>query len=125
MGAFKIALIYVYRWLVRESSLIGNYLNFGKGIDFIDSELGIYNGLEEDHFVGYEQSNLLFNNPIKKYINISSAKKDSVLDIGCGKGRMLYYFYKLGFTKTDGIEYSRELCSVARNNYEIIRKRKK
>ena len=44
MGAFKIALIYVYRWLVRESSHIGNYLNFGKGIDFIDSELGIYNG---------------------------------------------------------------------------------
>lgn len=41
---------------------------------------------------------------------------NNFLDIGCGKGRVIYALSKLPFTKIDGIEYSSELAEIAHNN---------
>ena len=100
-------------------------VQFGADVEFTTSELGIYEkaGYEE-HLVGYEQTNLLFNYELENYLKKKSHFDDSILDIGCGKGRMLYFFYKCGFGNSDGLEYSRDLAHVALNNYEIVKKRK-
>lgn len=43
--------------------------------------------------------------------------EDSILDVGCGKGRMLYLFHKkCSFGKVDGLEYSTLLAGIARQN---------
>lgn len=44
------------------------------------------------------------------------SEKDSILDVGCGKGRMLVFFKKYPFAKVDGLEYSNELIEIAKSN---------
>lgn len=46
--------------------------------------------------------------------------KDAILDIGCGKGGMIYVFHCVGFVKADGIDYSEELCLTACANMERL-----
>lgn len=53
------------------------------------------------------------------------SEKDSVLDIGCGKGKMVFYFDRLGFGRSDGLEFSKELAACARNNMQILRRKSK
>ncbi|MBU1405641.1 MAG: class I SAM-dependent methyltransferase [Proteobacteria bacterium] len=46
---------------------------------------------------------------------------DSVLvDFGCGKGRVLLLAVLRGIGKAVGIEFSPELCAIARNNIKIV-----
>ncbi len=46
---------------------------------------------------------------------------DSVLvDFGCGKGRVLLLAVLRGIRKAVGIEFSPELCEIARNNIKIV-----
>ncbi|MFA7348744.1 MAG: class I SAM-dependent methyltransferase [Desulfurivibrionaceae bacterium] len=46
---------------------------------------------------------------------------DSVLvDFGCGKGRVLLLAVLRGIRKAVGIEFSPELCAIARNNIKIV-----
>ena len=48
---------------------------------------------------------------------------ESVLvDFGCGKGRVLLLAVLRGLKKSVGIEFSPELCSIARSNIEIVEK---
>lgn len=55
---------------------------------------------------------------ILKKLNIS--ENDSILDIGCGKGLFLYYAKKFKFNKIDGVEYSKELFDIAKENIKKI-----
>ena len=41
---------------------------------------------------------------------------DAILDLGCGKGRMLEFFSSYPFRMVDGVEYSQELASIAARN---------
>lgn len=41
------------------------------------------------------------------------------LDLGCGKGRPLMIAAKLGFGRVVGVDFSAELCAIARNNLRI------
>ena len=47
--------------------------------------------------------------------------EDSILDVGCGKGRMLCFFSNYGFHQVDGIEYNREIAAIARKNMEKLK----
>ncbi len=48
---------------------------------------------------------------------------ESVLvDFGCGKGRVLLLAVLRGIRKAVGIEFSPELCEIARNNVRIVEK---
>lgn len=45
-----------------------------------------------------------------------------LLDLGCGKGRVLLIASIFQFQEARGIEFARELCNIARNNCAIFKK---
>lgn len=46
------------------------------------------------------------------------------LDIGAGKGRVLLMALDFGFKKLVGVDYSAELCEIARQNLDTVRRRR-
>lgn len=58
---------------------------------------------------------ILWNAKMKELMK-NFSEKDSILDVGCGKGRMLVFFKKYSFAKVDGLEYSNELVEIAKSN---------
>ena len=46
------------------------------------------------------------------------------LDIGSGKGRVLLLALDFGFKKLVGVDYSAELCEIARQNLNVVRRRR-
>jgi SAM-dependent methyltransferase len=52
------------------------------------------------------------------YLKIS--KNNKVLDIGCGKGYAIKFFKSLGYQTVDGLEISKKLTMVAKNNFKKI-----
>lgn len=42
--------------------------------------------------------------------------KDCIIDVGCGKGRMLAWFSQFAFGRVDGIELNSSLVSIAEKN---------
>lgn len=51
----------------------------------------------------------------------SISNNDSILDVGCGKGRMLHFFStNFRFGKVDGLEYSQRLANIARQNMDQL-----
>lgn len=55
---------------------------------------------------------------ILRKLNIS--ENDSIIDIGCGKGKAISLFHKFAFVKNDGVEISDELVRIARkNNFKL------
>src|SRR5262245_24487752 len=48
-------------------------------------------------------------------------KACTFLDIGAGKGRVLLIACQYGFEKVVGIEFSPQLCAIARKNIETFR----
>lgn len=59
--------------------------------------------------------------PVRKLLSkLNINEKDSILDIGCGKGLFLYYARKFNFNKIVGIEYSENLSNIAKNNFSLI-----
>ena len=47
--------------------------------------------------------------------------EDSLLDVGCGKGRMLWFFSRCGFQRVDGIEYNPDIAAIAGKNMERLK----
>ena len=45
---------------------------------------------------------------------------DSILDIGCGKGRAMYYMSKFPFRSIAGVEISPMLCEIAQSNFKKL-----
>lgn len=82
-------------------------LNLCKGLDYtgrIESQ--------DSSFRGYEGCY-----PIRSLLSkMNISDKDSILDIGCGKGLALYYASIFGFGRIDGIEYSEKLTLIAKYN---------
>lgn len=88
------------------------YLNIGKGLDYtgrIESNSSSLRGYEGC----YSIKRLL------KKMNITD--QDCILDIGCGKGLSLYYSSMFSFHRIDGIEYSKKLTHIAKQNARILK----
>lgn len=45
---------------------------------------------------------------------------DRIIDIGCGKGKAMYFMSKFPFAEIAGFDISEELCSIAKKNLEIL-----
>jgi SAM-dependent methyltransferase len=97
------------------------YIYKKRGIDFkaeFDlSKLGlrpensnIYESME-----GIRRLKLLF-----KSLNIS--KKDSIIDLGCGKGEAIVQLAKYPFNEVAGVELSEKLYLICQNNLRIFKK---
>lgn len=93
-------------------------LTYGKEIDFSISNLN-RGGVNGKDYVGY-QASVLIDSKMIKALSVSS--EDRILDIGCGKGKMVFYFDKLGFGRSDGLEYSKALADCAERNMKILKR---
>jgi SAM-dependent methyltransferase len=59
--------------------------------------------------------------PLRKFMRKLDLPRDRVFtDLGSGKGRVLLIAAQLGFEKIVGIEFSRRLCDIARQNVKIF-----
>lgn len=64
--------------------------------------------------------------PLRKLLNSikSMIPANGVLvDIGCGKGRVLLIASQFGFRKARGVEYAHELCEIAKNNCAVFKRK--
>ncbi|MCP9750860.1 methyltransferase domain-containing protein [Ferruginibacter sp. HRS2-29] len=52
------------------------------------------------------------------FAQITPSSYHHFIDIGCGKGRALCVAAQQGFTKVTGIDFSKELCEVAKTNLQ-------
>jgi hypothetical protein len=46
-----------------------------------------------------------------------------MVDLGCGKGRILFIASEFGFKEARGVEFAKELCIVARKNCALYQAR--
>ncbi len=85
------------------------------GVDFLQ---GTSDGIDTERGNNpYSATNISALDALKKYfkkLNITS--KDAIIDIGCGKGRMVYFFSKFPFGHVSGLEYSNEIAAIGNNN---------
>lgn len=55
---------------------------------------------------------------LSSFRKISNA--DSIIDLGCGKGRVLAVAAHFGFTSVTGIDFAKELCEEAERNMKKV-----
>lgn len=88
-----------------------------RGLDFFDTQ----NFNESDYntaiSVQYEPSRSGFESVFN---SLSISDKDSILDIGCGKGKAIALLSKYPFKNIDGYDISESLCNIARKNLSIL-----
>ena len=73
-------------------------------------------GLDPRNRVAYEPAGWLVLKPVLSQRDVSES--DVFLDIGCGKGRVLYMAAKYPFGRVIGVELSYELAEIAKRNIE-------
>jgi hypothetical protein len=79
------------------------------------------NGVRRSQAQRYQPTGSL---PFTRLMKLYRFPKDAVLvDFGAGKGRVLLMGMLYGFRKVIGVEFSAELCRVARANIERLRAR--
>lgn len=79
--------------------------------------------IEEEGHNNFNQSSIFSRLLIKKYLKGKITHDDAIIDAGCGKGMMLYFFSKFPFEKVRGLEYSHVLAETARDNLRKIHKK--
>jgi 16S rRNA A1518/A1519 N6-dimethyltransferase RsmA/KsgA/DIM1 with predicted DNA glycosylase/AP lyase activity len=55
---------------------------------------------------------------VLNYLKVN--KNQKILDIGSGKGYAIKFFLSLGYQRVDGLEISKKLTMIARNNFRKI-----
>lgn len=68
----------------------------------------------------YQATSSLYDRSLKAFLKQQHHENDAIIDIGCGKGRMLEVFSCFDFSKVAGVEYSLELAEVARMNMQKL-----
>jgi SAM-dependent methyltransferase len=64
--------------------------------------------------------------PFKRVMKRLDFPQQSVLvDFGCGKGRILMIAAQFGFKKVVGVDFSPQLCQMAKHNLEIYKRKTK
>lgn len=110
--------IYKFRRKLWFAYQVGN--DKRRGVDFftkVDNK-GTPEALS-GHYA-YEATGFLFERYLKEFLCRQDHAADCIIDVGCGKGRMLEFFSALGFCKSDGLEYSPELAEIARKNMKVL-----
>lgn len=73
----------------------------------------------------YEPSQVMPLRKLFRTINPFLPKERVLVDIGCGKGRVLLVASEFGFRSARGVEFARELCDIARANYERYKRKRR
>lgn len=85
-----------------------------RGLDFVRNS---YPYGRRSERVWYEPTRSDFAQRIFLYFE---GEKPPVVDLGCGKGYVLYCLNRMGFTRADGVEYNARLAATARRNMEQL-----
>ena len=63
--------------------------------------------------------------PFRRLLRVLNLPKDSVfVDLGCGKGRILLLACEFGFKRVKGVDFSPQLCEVAKKTLAIYKQKK-
>lgn len=90
-----------------------------RGVDF---SIPVYH--KEENHVQSMSSTPLIAGILKKFLrNEHITPDDAIIDVGCGKGRMVYFFSKFPFGQVAGLEYSQEVYETAKENMLRLSKR--
>ena len=100
-----------YKFLRWFYYLLYNVSDNIRGVDFSALESSM---IDPAHGVHYTPSVSKGVKIILRKLNIT--ENDSIIDIGCGKGKAISIFSKFPFSKNDGVEISNELVKIARKN---------
>lgn len=84
-----------------------------RGVDFFETKGFNESDYDKSMSVQYEPSRAGFQQVLRK-LNITN--NDSIIDIGCGKGKAISLLSKFPFKSIDGFDISIELCKIAQNN---------
>jgi SAM-dependent methyltransferase len=79
-------------------------------------------GNNKKHAEIYQGTNYFLLENVLSYLQ-NIGRNNSIIDFGCGKGRVLAVAAFYGFNKITGIDFSEELCNEARSNISPIRLR--
>lgn len=101
-------------WIWQKAAGINDRLFRGNG-DFSGWMSQEEAGFEERQGNEYQPSTDALVKVLKKF-PISS--EDSIIDIGCGKGKAMYLMSRLPFGKIRGFDLSRQLADIANQNFE-------
>jgi len=71
--------------------------------------------------VHYQPTKVIFLKKFLKHIQHLLPSHAVLVDLGCGKGRVLLVASEFGFKELRGIEFAHELCEAARFNIEIYK----
>ncbi len=107
----------MFVWVVRKVRLVEIWYEDVRGLDFVRRDMSV----KGNGSAGYEETPFYVRSVIGKYLRGKITSQDSILDAGCGKGKMLYYLSKFPFKKVCGLEYSPKLVKIARQNMRKIR----
>lgn len=88
------------------------------------SELKI-DGVNKEKGFTYEPTRLVPLRKLFKKIKPMIPYDAVLVDIGCGKGRVLLGTLQMGFNEVRGIEFASELCAIAKENYSKYSSRKR
>lgn len=89
------------------------------GLDFNGTILQEDLGTDINQCNAYTPANPAVKKVLKKlHIN----ENDSILDVGCGKGKAMSYMLYFPFKKVDGLDISEKLIKTAEKNFLILRK---
>lgn len=69
----------------------------------------------------YEGSRVLPLRGLFAVLRPLNVEGGALVDLGCGKGKVLLVAAQCGFAKVRGIEFAHELCQIARDNWEKFR----
>ncbi|WP_406683645.1 class I SAM-dependent methyltransferase [Seonamhaeicola sp. MEBiC1930] len=107
-------LLYIY------DSIVVKFVKRKDGVDFRKNVLpeNLGEDYDYDKFVHYVPSRSW---QIKKVIKILKiTENDSIIDIGCGKGKAIYDFSNYKFKHIGGLELNEELAGIAKENMKIL-----
>lgn len=101
--------------IIRGLRFLINFLFFEapRGVNFSMRDLG---GIEKLNYNGYAMTS---KKALKNVLRFIKNKNElNFLDIGSGKGAVVYYADLLGFKNSHGIEYNLRLHNIAKKNFK-------
>lgn len=106
--------------LEKYDSIIVKFLKRKDGVDFRKNILpeNLGEGYDYDKYVHYVPCRPWQIKSLMKILKIT--ENDSILDIGCGKGKALFDFSKYKFKHVGGVELTEELATIAKENMKIL-----